>query len=312
MLCLTAVAVIGMTLFGIWRSGQSQHLFALKTLQIQSRFERLSAEQIRAAIKSEVTAGFFGLDLTATRAQLKALPWVAQVEVRKRWPDTVLIRLSERNATARWRADALLDAKGDVFRVSGVGAMHGLVHLSGPDSRRLELVQFHQTSEPVLRNLSLHLTHARFSKRGALTLKLSDGSKIILGREQQMLRWQRFVDNLPTLRAKNQGLRLLEIDLRYTNGLAARFAPAEVENEIRAPNAAPGPAQPPPVPAAKPAENIPPGPALLADFGAAAQDVQTLALQNRAAQNWAAQNRAAQNLSTQRLSAQAPNSGAAQ
>jgi cell division protein FtsQ len=271
MLCLTAVAVVGMTFFGVWRSGQNQHLFALKTLQIQSRFERLSAEQIRAAIKTEVTAGFFSVDLAATRAQLKALPWVAQVEVRKRWPDTVLIRLIERTATARWGKLDLLDANGEVFRVSGAGAMHGLVHLSGPASRRLELVQFHQTSEPVLRNLSLHLTKARFSKRGALTLKLSDGSKIILGREQQMPRWQRFVDNLPTLRAKNQGLQLLEIDLRYTNGLAARFAPAGVENQPRAPQAPPAPSTAPTV---KPAATIPRGPALLAgSTGTGAQNL---------------------------------------
>ena len=268
MLCLTAIAVIGMTLFGIWRSGQSQNLFALKTLQIHSRFERLSAEQIRAAIKSEVTAGFFGVDLSATRAQLKALPWVAQVEVRKRWPDTVLIRLIERKATARWGANELLDANGEVFRVDGAGAMHGLVHLSGPDSRRLDLVNFHRSSEPVLRNLSLHLTKARFSKRGALTLKLSDGSKIILGRELQEARWQRFVENLPTLRAKNQGLRLLEIDLRYTNGLAARFAPAGAGTETGLPKPSQAPTQGP-QPAAKPDARAPRGPAFLAGFGAA-------------------------------------------
>lgn len=266
-LCLTAVAVLGMTLFGIWRSGQNRNLCALKTLQIQSRFEHLSAEQIRAAIKTELSAGFFGLDLIAIRTQLKALPWVAQVEIRKHWPDTVMIRLIERVAIARWGKNNLLDANGEIFHVSSAGAMHGLVHLSGPDSRREELVQFYQSSEPALRNLSLHLIKARFSKRGALTLQLSDASKIILGREQQMLRWQRFVENLPTLRAKNQGLRLLEIDLRYTNGLAARFAPLSPEaiplappqptEAISAPNSAPNPAS-------QPAARIPSGPALLA------------------------------------------------
>ena len=264
-LCLTAVAVIGMTLFGIWRSGQGQSLCALKTLQIQSRFEHLSAEQIRAAIKTELAAGFFGLDLVAIRMQLKALPWVAQVEVRKHWPDTVIIRLTERVAIARWGKEGLLDANGEVFYVKSAGAMHGLVHLSGPDSRRPELVQFYRSSEPVLRNLSLHLTRARFSKRGALTLQLSDASKIILGREQQMPRWQRFVDNLPTLRAKNQGLRLLEIDLRYTNGLAARFAPPSANDA--APVAPPKPAR---TPSTQPAARAPNGPALLANFGAGA------------------------------------------
>ena len=268
-LCLTAVAVIGMTLFGIWRSGQDQSLWALKTLKIQSRFEHLSAEQIRAAIKTELAAGFFGLDLVAIRMQLKELPWVAQVEVRKHWPDTVMIRLTERVAIARWGKDGLLDANGEVFYVKSAGAMHGLVHLSGPDARRPELVQFYRNSEPVLRNLSLHLTRARFSKRGALTLKLSDASKIILGREQQMPRWQRFVDNLPTLRAKNQGLRLLEIDLRYTNGLAARFAPPSA-NDAEATSAPVAPPKPAPTPSTQPAARIPNGPALLANFGAGA------------------------------------------
>ena len=241
-LCLTAVAVIGMTLFGIWRSGQGQNFCALKTVQIQSRFEHLSAEQIRAAIKSELAAGFFGLDLVAVRSQLKALPWVAQVEVRKHWP------------------------------VSGAGAMHGLVHLSGPDSRRQELVSFYRSSEPMLRNLSLHMTKARFSKRGALTLQLSDASKIILGREQQMQRWQRFVENLPTLRAKNQGLRLLEIDLRYTNGLAARFAPPAA-NEVLKPLTPPRAQPQTPNPESQPAARLPSGPALLANFGSATNAV---------------------------------------
>jgi len=275
------VAVIGMTLFGIWRSGQGQNFCALKTLQIQSRFEHLSAEQIRAAIKSELAAGFFGLDLVAIRTQLKALPWVAQVEVRKHWPDTVMIRLVERVAIARWGTDGLLDNKGEVFHVSGAGAMHGLVHLSGPDSRRQELVSFYRSTEPMLRNLSLHMTKARFSKRGALSVQLSDASKIILGREQQMLRWQRFVENLPTLRAKNQGLRLLEIDLRYTNGLAARFAPPGAGDSEAVGTPSTPPAQPQsPNPASQPAARAPNGPALLANFGAVAQAnaVQTLSV----------------------------------
>jgi cell division protein FtsQ len=254
-LCLTAVAVLSMTLFGVWRARQDQCLFALKTLTVESRFAHLSAEQIRAAIKTQLDAGFFSIDLGATRAQLKALPWVAQVEVRKRWPETVFVRVVERNAIALWGENELLDTKGEAFRADGAGAISGLVSLRGPDSRRAELLMFYRNSEPMLRNLSLNLTHARFSKRGALTLRLSDGSKIILGREQQPARWQRFIENLPTLRAKNPGQRLIEVDLRYTNGLAARF---------EGPSSAAPPSVPaPPQPAATP-RTAPAGPAVLA------------------------------------------------
>ncbi len=269
-LCLTAAAVLGLTVFGIWRARQDQCMFALKTLTVESRFEHLSAEQIRAAIKTQLDAGFFSIDLGATRAQLLALPWVAQVEVRKRWPDSVFVRVVERNAVALWGRDQLLDAKGSAFHVEGAGAMHGLVSLRGPDSRRQELLAFYRSSEPMLRNLSLHLTHARFSKRGALTLRLSDASKIILGREQQTARWQRFIENLPTLRAKNQGQRLIEVDLRYTNGLAARF-------EALRPDVAPT-VPPPPKPAAAP--RTPLGPAVLAGtFGATSRLTSTTAME---------------------------------
>jgi cell division protein FtsQ len=243
-LCITAVGILAVVGFGVWRAKAGHCVFPLKTMVIESHFERLSAEQIRAAGKGLLDAGFFSVDLSSLRGQIQALPWVEQVEVRKRWPDTILVRVLERNAVARWNDTALLNARGDVFTVDGAADMRGLVRLSGPDSHRSELVRFYYDSEPMLRNLSLHLKRAHFSERGALTAYLSDGSKIILGREQLRERWQRLVENLPTLQQKNQGQRLLEVDLRYTNGLAARFENPAPAAPTRAPSQAPSPSAP--------------------------------------------------------------------
>ena len=234
-LCITVLTVIVAIGFGLMRGREAGHFFPLKKLVIESRFQQLSAEQIRAAASESLNTGFFSVNLAAARSSLQALPWVDQVEVRKVWPDTIIVRVFERNAVARWGKNALLSERGDAFFPDGAADMSGLVRLSGPELRKNELLDFFRANKSNLQTLSLHMTHAHFSRRGALTVRLSDGSKIILGREQQNERWSRLLENLPTLRAKNPGRSLIEVDMRYTNGLAARFAPADPKPENKTP-----------------------------------------------------------------------------
>lgn len=236
-LCITVVTVIVAIGFGLFRGREAGHFFPLKKLVIESRFQQLSAEQIRAAASESLNTGFFSVNLAAARSALQTLPWVEQVEVRKVWPDTIIVRIYERNAVARWGKNALLSERGEPFLADGAADMSGLVRLSGPELRRPELLSFYRDNKANLQALSLHMTHAHFSKRGALTVRLSDGSKIILGREQQDQRWSRLLENLPTLRAKNPGRSLIEVDMRYTNGLAARFAAPNPKPDLKAPSA---------------------------------------------------------------------------
>ena len=237
-LCITVLTVILAIGFGLMRGREAGHFFPLKKLVIESRFQQLSAEQIRAAASESLNTGFFSVNLAAARAALQSLPWVEQVEVRKVWPDTIVVRVFERHAVARWGKNALLSERGDAFLAEGAADMSGLVRLSGPELRKAELLAFYQTNKTNLQTLSLHMTHAHFSRRGALTVRLSDGSKIILGREQQNERWTRLLENLPTLRAKNPGRNLVEVDMRYTNGLAARFSDPNPKPDTPAPTKA--------------------------------------------------------------------------
>jgi cell division protein FtsQ len=251
-MCITVLVALGAIAIGVWQSSRSGGFFPLTQLVIESHFHHVSAEQIRAAARAELQSNFFNVDLTAVRAKIAGEAWIEQVEVRKRWPDTIIVRVLERTAVAHWNDDALMDARATAFQVARAEDIRGLVRLAGPETRRVELLAFYQQSEPSLRQLSLHMTHAQITERGALTVKLSDGSKIMLGRDQQRERWRRLIENLPTLRSKNVGSRLVEVDMRYTNGLAVRF-------QSLAPVTAPAPAPAPEAPATAPT-----GPAVLA------------------------------------------------
>ncbi len=243
--CVIALAVG----FGLVKSDAHRQMFPMKHMVIQSRFDHISAEQIHAAGQKHVSGGFFAVDLTLLRKEIGTLPWVARVEVRKRWPDTVIVRVHERKVLAHWAdldrenpTDVLVDVNGDAFEVEGADAIRGLPRLSSPSAARASLVTFYTASAQSLRGLGLHLVALRFSKRGSLTATLSDGSKIRLGIEQHGERWDRMVKNLPTLLSQNLGKRMIELDLRYTNGMAARF------EDVLAPEAT-SPEFAPPMPA---------------------------------------------------------------
>ncbi len=221
-----AVAALAAVLCALWAYKFGYRIggvFPLKQIVIESSFQHQSAEQIRAAVMPQLRQGFFGIDLRNTRRILADLPWSAHVEVRKRWPDTVMVRITERQAIASWGATHLIDRNGQLFEVLGAELMAGLPKLAGPDTRRAELLQFVQDGAKGLNPLSLRIVEAKISERGGMWIGLSNGVRVIVGRQQFNQRWARLVEGLPTLLSNSNQRRLIEIDLRYTNGMAVRF-----------------------------------------------------------------------------------------
>jgi cell division protein FtsQ len=225
LLLVAFLLVLCVPLLSMWFGGD-QTRFPIRHLRVDSPFHHVTAEQIAALIQPELKRGIVMLDLKPLRAQVMRHPWIKRVEIRKRWPDALHIVVQERRALARWGDAALLDEDGEVFAPPAAALMSGLARLSGPKDKRADVLQFYQLADPNLRELGLHMTQAHFSSRGGLSVKLSSGAKIIVGREDINARWQRLMEALPTLIGPENvraGKQLQSVDLRYTNGMAITF-----------------------------------------------------------------------------------------
>ena len=222
-LTLAALVALALPVCGVLTGKNSASAFPVRWIAFEGHYQHVSAEQVRASIAPALKRGFFGMDLAQVRGTVSAMPWVEQVEVRKRWPDTLQIRVRERTAVARWGDSALLNERGEAFSAEGVSAISGLPKLFGPQSRQAELLAFCRTSEVPLRALGLHIVQAHFSDRGSLSVLLSNGIKVKVGREDLATRWPRLLESLPTLLASDPSKRVVAVDLRYTNGLAVSF-----------------------------------------------------------------------------------------
>ena len=217
-----ALILVALPVIGVLNGWFAADRWPVRFLKVDAEFNHVSAEQIRAAAANHLGTGFFALDIDRVRASVAKLPWVERVEVRKRWPDTLELRVAEREPFARWGERQLIGRDGMLFSAPGAESIQGLPHLAGPDSALDQVIAFYNHSTRLFAGSGLGVSGVTLSERGSWTLALASGAEVEIGREHSEERMQRFVDVLPRLMAGRSG-GFERADLRYANGFALRW-----------------------------------------------------------------------------------------
>ncbi|MEO9079154.1 MAG: cell division protein FtsQ/DivIB [Rhodanobacter sp.] len=222
--CL-AIALVALPIVGVLRGWFAAERWPVTRLTVQAEFQHVTAADIRAAVQPRLGKGFFALDLNSVQKAVAALPWVESVEARKRWPDTLLLRVYERQPFARWNETQLISRQGLVFNAPGATTMTALPDLHGPNDRLAEVVSFYADTRKTFAGDHLQITGVALTERGSWSVSTAGGARIVIGdREQAGRRLRRFLDVYPQLIAGHaEGLAYA--DLRYTNGFAVRWSP---------------------------------------------------------------------------------------
>jgi cell division protein FtsQ len=220
--CL-ALALVVLPIVGVLRGWFAANRWPVTRLTVQAEFRHVSAEQVRDAVLPRVDKGFFALDLGAVQKAVEALPWVESVEARKRWPDTLVLRIHERQPFARWNERQLISRQGQVFDTPDAAVNSTLPDLRGPDSRLAEVVSFYAQTKKAFAGIHLQINGVELTERGSWSVATADGAHIVIGdRDQADRRLQRFLGVYPQLMAGHAG-EFAYADLRYTNGFAVRW-----------------------------------------------------------------------------------------
>ena len=193
-------------------------------IAVQGDLSYISQQAVQQRIAPYVAASFFSVDLTAMRAELEQMPWIAHAEVRRVWPDEVVIRLEEQLPVARWGDEALLNNQGQAFTPRELANYEHLPQLFGPQRAQQQVMQQYQVLSQMLRPLGFSIARLELRERGSWFLTTGAGStgpgiELLLGRDHLVEKMRRFIaiyDN--TL--KEQITNIARIDLRYANGLA--------------------------------------------------------------------------------------------
>jgi len=222
------VALVGVVAgAGHWAWGwvQRPDVMPLTRVAVDGKMTHLRRDQLEAVVTLAAWGNYLTVDIERVRAAAVSLPWVARASVRRVWPDALVIHVEEREPFARWGEEALISREGEIFRPESLEGVDALPLLEAQDDRGPEMIRRFKELQTVVGGVGLGLQHLKRDERGAWSLWLDNGTEIVLGKEDTDSRLHRVVWLLGRL-GEDRG-RLERVDVRYANGMAVRWKPAE-------------------------------------------------------------------------------------
>jgi cell division protein FtsQ len=234
-----AVALLAVTGLVLQRAGViargmasiEQHAFAataqcglaIDNVQVEGR-GRASREAVLNAVAVARGTPILAVDPIETKQRLEAVPWIRSATVERRLPDTLHIRLVERQPLAFWQRQGklvLIDRDGVVIPTERLDSFGNLIVLVGPDApaNGAALIDMLAT-EP---HLAAHVAAAVRVGGRRWNLRLDNNVDIALPEDDPTGGWRRLAQL-----ERSDGILEREIqavDLRLPDRLVVRTAP---------------------------------------------------------------------------------------
>lgn len=207
----------------VWTVGGQQGL-ALENVDVAGR-QRQSTASILAALGVKRGMPMLEVDLAAAQARLQALPWVRRADVERQLPDTLFIRLTEREPFAFWQRNgslSLIDRDGTVIPTDDLAQYGPRIVLvgDGAPAQAATLIDMLATEPSLARRVNAAVLYGS----GRWTLRFDTGVQVALPEAEAHAAWHR----LAGLEAQEQILErnIAAIDLRLPDRMVVRLAPA--------------------------------------------------------------------------------------
>lgn len=166
-------------------------------------------------------ANFFQVDVNNVQRQIKKLPWVYSVSVRKKWPNQLNIYLVDQKPIAVWNGNFLINQYGQVFQANTQLVSKKIPHFFGPEGSENIVLKKYSNFNDLLKFSHLLIVELMLSERFSWQITLNNGVLLNLGQENSIARIQRFMDLYPEIiKYKKRNQQIDYVDLRYDTGAA--------------------------------------------------------------------------------------------
>ncbi|MDW6001736.1 cell division protein FtsQ/DivIB [Vibrio mangrovi] len=227
---LSVVFFISLLLYSALSWMWDEERLPLSRIVLQGHLEYVTAHDVQQAFASLDHVGtFMSQDVDQLQRSVQAIPWVEHASIRKQWPDTIKVFLTEHQILAIWNGQALLDEHGVVFH-GDLGLVRGEhVKLYGPEDTGAEVLGMWRKYNPEFQKLGLNISSLLLNERRAWQIILDNGIRLELGKESIRERITRFISLYRYFGQKAE--KISYIDLRYDTGAAIGWFPEQLEQE---------------------------------------------------------------------------------
>lgn len=167
---------------------------------------------------------FFSLNVNQVQQKIENINWVKRAAVRRQWPNGLIIHVTDQVPVAYWNDDYLLNDSGEIFNASQDRIQQWLPHFSGPDEISKTVLTGYQALWPLLKSEGLTLSEVMLTPRQSWNIILGNGSKLVLGRGNDVMRNVRIERFLKVYKHVLPNVENIDyVDLRYDAGFAVNW-----------------------------------------------------------------------------------------
>lgn len=197
--------------------------YPVTKIKIISNYEHLHPEDLKPILMQYQSTSFFLFPVATLYKELHALPWVSSVNIKRIFPSKIHITVEEKHPIATWNGAFLTSDLRTFSDPSALAETLALPHLIGPeDDLQVVLDMYHQINTFLApHHLSLRTLQRRDNH--AWIAILNNGIRLKLGKQEVLLRAQRFTQLYATLAESPTPIR--SVDLRYPKGVAVQYLP---------------------------------------------------------------------------------------
>ena len=239
-LLLSLATVLSFAALGLLVADQiyRPNTFVISQLKIVGKFRHLDPVDVEAALADQDLGNFFSVELAAVKEKVETLPWVQQVDVRREWPNTLELMVTEQRPVMRWGKDKWVSAVGEVISLPESVKSERAIVLYGEEQDALHMLRKASIWKKQLRGNGLELRSLRLSGSRAWTLSLFDPAQqasfdLLLGRDNVAERLSRF-QYLFEKQFRAVDKRLQRVDARYPDGLAVMAEEVKPDDAVAA------------------------------------------------------------------------------
>ena len=218
---LVIAACVGLTLY-FWSKIPWSQIMPIKSVQIAGNFVHLSPAELEKKAANIIRDGFITVNVAGIKRELLQEEWISEVAVRRVWPDSLMIFVTEHEPVALWGSNALISNEASIFSPPQASFPPGLPFLSGPQGSEEMVLKKYEFLKTELKRRDMEIEMLVLTERRAWQFKLADGPVVLLGRKDVEDRFKRFFSYAIPYQA-DRLLQAKSIDMRYTNGFAVKW-----------------------------------------------------------------------------------------
>ncbi|MDC3106010.1 cell division protein FtsQ/DivIB [Gammaproteobacteria bacterium] len=189
---------------------------------VNGDFYHLKEKEVINLIDQKVKDGFLSLNLSGLNKYLESEPWIRNATIRRSWPSTIIVDITEEKPIARWGEKQVLNNVGDYLEITDKQSIKNLPTFTSEFGESKEMIKSYQLMSEIFGPTGLKVQEIRRDVVGSWLITTSSGIQINLGRDQLVQKLRRF-QVVWSAQLSSQVEKIKTIDMRYPNGISVAW-----------------------------------------------------------------------------------------